>query len=62
MQVAIRKCLKATGCIGPPTNATFLFFSMPLVEADVGIIVGKSKSLLTDCERSGVQVIDLVEQ
>ncbi|KAF9576604.1 hypothetical protein EC968_006951 [Mortierella alpina] len=33
-----------------------------LVEADVGIIVGKSKSLLTDCERSGVQVIDLVEQ
>ncbi|KAF9988209.1 hypothetical protein BGZ75_009828 [Mortierella antarctica] len=33
-----------------------------MVEADVGIIVGKSKSLLTDCERSGVQVIDLVEQ
>ncbi|KAG0364402.1 hypothetical protein BC939DRAFT_447624 [Gamsiella multidivaricata] len=33
-----------------------------LVEADVGIIIGKSKSLLTDCERSGVQVIDLVER
>ncbi|KAF9354484.1 hypothetical protein BGX34_010986 [Mortierella sp. NVP85] len=31
-----------------------------LVEADVGIIIGKSKSLLTECERSGIQVIDLV--
>ncbi|KAG0248428.1 hypothetical protein BG011_000092 [Mortierella polycephala] len=33
-----------------------------LVEADVGIIVGKSKSLLTECVRSGVRVIDLLEQ
>ncbi|KAF9958619.1 hypothetical protein BGZ72_000117 [Mortierella alpina] len=32
-----------------------------MVEADVGIIVGKSKSLLTECERSGVQVVDIVE-
>ncbi|KAG0022397.1 hypothetical protein BGZ82_011030 [Podila clonocystis] len=31
-----------------------------LVEADVGIIVGTSKSLLAECERSGVEVIDLV--
>ncbi|KAF9202583.1 hypothetical protein CPC16_003214 [Podila verticillata] len=31
-----------------------------LVEADVGIIVGTSKSLLAECERSGVKVIDLV--
>ncbi|KAG0212494.1 hypothetical protein BGX28_006261 [Mortierella sp. GBA30] len=33
-----------------------------LVEADVGIIVGQSKSLLADCERTSVQVVDLVEQ
>ncbi|KAF9282701.1 hypothetical protein BGZ74_002096 [Mortierella antarctica] len=31
-----------------------------LVEADVGIIIGTSKSLLAECERSGVEVIDLV--
>ncbi|KAG0317646.1 hypothetical protein BG000_004459 [Podila horticola] len=31
-----------------------------LVEADVGIIVGTSKSLLAECERSGIEVIDLV--
>ncbi|KAF9897679.1 hypothetical protein BX616_005169, partial [Lobosporangium transversale] len=30
-----------------------------LVEADVGIIIGNSKSLLVECERSGVQVIDV---
>ncbi|KAF9133359.1 hypothetical protein BGW39_009956 [Mortierella sp. 14UC] len=30
-----------------------------LVEADVGIIIGKSKSLLSECERSGIQVVDL---
>ncbi|KAI8604125.1 hypothetical protein EDD21DRAFT_367084 [Dissophora ornata] len=33
-----------------------------LVEADVGIIIGKSKTLLTECGRSGIQVIDLVEK
>ncbi|KAF9414186.1 hypothetical protein BGZ94_000496 [Podila epigama] len=33
-----------------------------LVEADVGIIIGSSKSLLAECERSGVEVIDLVEK
>ncbi|KAG0268305.1 hypothetical protein BGZ95_002510 [Linnemannia exigua] len=33
-----------------------------LVEADVGIIIGKSKSLLSECERSGIQVVDLVER
>ncbi|KAG0089667.1 hypothetical protein BGZ93_009000 [Podila epicladia] len=31
-----------------------------LVEADVGIIIGTSKSLLAECERSGIEVIDLV--
>ncbi|KAF9933426.1 hypothetical protein FBU30_005460 [Linnemannia zychae] len=33
-----------------------------LVEADVGIIIGKSKSLLSECERSGIQVVDLIER
>ncbi|KAF9103699.1 hypothetical protein BGX27_010472 [Mortierella sp. AM989] len=33
-----------------------------LVEADVGIIVGKSKSLMTECEQSKIRVIDVVEQ
>ncbi|KAF9174534.1 hypothetical protein BGX21_000893 [Mortierella sp. AD011] len=33
-----------------------------LVEADVGIIVGKSKSLMTECEQSGIQVIDIVQR
>jgi hypothetical protein len=37
----------------------FSFFSF-LVEADVGIIVGTSKSLLAECERSGVEVVDLI--
>ncbi|KAF9196444.1 hypothetical protein BGZ49_002817, partial [Haplosporangium sp. Z 27] len=30
-----------------------------LVEADVGIIIGKSKSLITECEQSGIRVIDM---
>ncbi|KAF9152594.1 hypothetical protein BG015_005021 [Linnemannia schmuckeri] len=33
-----------------------------LVEADLGIIIGKSKSLLSECERSGIQVVDLIER
>ncbi|KAF9142636.1 hypothetical protein BGX30_002546 [Mortierella sp. GBA39] len=33
-----------------------------LVEADIGIIIGKSKSLLSECERSGIQVVDLIER
>ncbi|KAF9108778.1 hypothetical protein BGX29_007068 [Mortierella sp. GBA35] len=33
-----------------------------LVEADVGVIIGKSKSLLSECERSGIQVVDLIER
>ncbi|GJJ71230.1 hypothetical protein EMPS_03580 [Entomortierella parvispora] len=33
-----------------------------LVEADVGIIIGHSKSLITECVRSGVQVLDIVEK
>ncbi|KAG0345814.1 hypothetical protein BG004_003021 [Podila humilis] len=31
-----------------------------LVEADVGIIIGTSKSLLSECERSGIEVIDII--
>ncbi|KAI1319273.1 hypothetical protein EDD11_004410 [Mortierella claussenii] len=33
-----------------------------LVEADVGIVIGKSSSLLTECERCGIQVIDIVHE
>ena len=32
------------------------------MEADVGIIIGHSKSLITECERSGVQVLEVVGQ
>lgn len=48
------------------TNATPLPsvepFPRPIVEADVGIIIGHSKSLITECERSGVLVLDVMEQ
>ncbi|KAF9298391.1 hypothetical protein BGZ88_006870 [Linnemannia elongata] len=33
-----------------------------LVEADLGIIIGKSKSLLSECERCGIQVVDIIER
>ncbi|KAG0297137.1 hypothetical protein BGZ98_000689 [Dissophora globulifera] len=33
-----------------------------LVEADVGIIIGENSSLLGECERSGIQVVDITVQ